>query len=44
MVGKGRDDLVFTDLRGGVLRVSNYRKRVLQKPAPKAGAGQAIPV
>ena len=23
MVGKGRDDLVFTDLRGGVLRVSN---------------------
>ena len=28
MVGKGRDDLVFTDLRGGVLRVSNYRTRV----------------
>lgn len=28
MVGKGRDDLVFTDLRGGVLRNSNYRARV----------------
>ena len=28
MVGKSRDDLVFTDLRGGVLRVSNYRTRV----------------
>lgn len=28
MVGKGRDDLVFTDARGGVLRNSNYRQRV----------------
>ena len=28
MVGKGRDELVFTDQRGGVLRVSNYRTRV----------------
>jgi integrase len=27
MVGKGRDDLVFVTPRGGVLRVSNYRKR-----------------
>lgn len=25
MVGKGRDDLVFTDSRGGVLRGNNYR-------------------
>jgi integrase len=28
MVGKTRDDLVFTDLRGGVLRNSNWRARV----------------
>jgi integrase len=28
MVGKGRDELVFTDLRGGVLRNSNWRARV----------------
>ena len=28
MVGKGRDDLVFTDVRGVVLRVSNYRRKV----------------
>jgi integrase len=27
MVGKGREDLVFTTARGGVLRASNYRKR-----------------
>lgn len=27
MVGKGRDDLVFTTHRGGVLRGSNYRER-----------------
>ena len=30
MVGKGRDDLVFTDMRGGVLRNSNYRARVFE--------------
>lgn len=28
MAGKRRDALVFTDLRGGVLRNSNYRARV----------------
>ena len=28
MVGKGRDDLVFTSGRGEVLRVSNYRRGV----------------
>ena len=28
MVGKARDDLVFTDQRGGVLRNSNWRARV----------------
>lgn len=33
MVGKGRDDLVFTDLRGGVLRNSNYRSRVFEPAA-----------
>jgi len=27
MVGKGREDLVFTTHSGGVLRVSNYRQR-----------------
>ena len=31
MVGKGRDDLVFTDLRGGVLRNSNWRARVFEE-------------
>lgn len=30
MVGKARDALVFTDLRGGVLRNSNYRARVFE--------------
>jgi integrase len=35
MVGRGRDDLVFTDLRGGVLRNSNWRARVFE-PAVKA--------
>lgn len=30
MVGKGRDNLVFTDLRGGVLRNSNWRDRVFR--------------
>ncbi len=30
MVGKGRDELVFTDQRGGVLRNSNWRSRVFE--------------
>jgi integrase len=30
MIGKRRDDLVFTDQRGGVLRNSNWRARVFQ--------------
>jgi integrase len=30
MVGKTRDDLVFTDLRGGALRNSNWRARVFE--------------
>jgi hypothetical protein len=30
MVEKGRDDMVFTDMRGGVLRNSNYRARVFE--------------
>jgi integrase len=30
MVGKERDDLVFTDQRGGVLRNSNWRARVFR--------------
>ena len=36
MVGKGRDALVFTDLRGGVLRNSNWRARVFDRPWPSA--------
>lgn len=35
MVGKSREDLVFTDQRGGVLRNSNWRDRVF-KPAVEA--------
>jgi integrase len=35
MGGKDRDDLVFTDMRGGVLRNSNWRARVFD-PAVKA--------
>lgn len=31
MVGKRRDDLVFTDMRGGVLRNSNFRARVFKR-------------
>lgn len=31
MIGKSRDDLVFTDLRGGVLRNSNWRARVFER-------------
>jgi integrase len=35
MIGKGRDDLVFTDLRGGVLRNSNWRARVFEPAVTK---------
>ncbi|HEX5256597.1 MAG TPA: tyrosine-type recombinase/integrase [Mycobacterium sp.] len=35
MIGKGRDDLVFTDLRGGVLRNSNRRARVFDAVVTK---------
>ena len=35
MVGKGRDELVFTDLRGGVLRNSNWRARVFEPAVQK---------
>jgi integrase len=34
-VGKGRGDLVFTDLRGGVLRNSNFRARVFRPAVEK---------
>jgi integrase len=34
MLGNGREELVFTDLRGGVLRNSNWRARVFE-PAVK---------
>jgi len=35
MVGKGRDELVFTDMRGGVLRNSNRRARVFEAAVSK---------
>jgi integrase len=35
MVGKRRDDLVFTDQRGGVLRNSNWRARVFRPAVAK---------
>jgi integrase len=35
MVGKGRDTLVFTDMRGGVLRNSNWRARVFAPAVAK---------
>ena len=35
MVGKGRDELVFTDMRGGVLRNSNWRARVFAPAVAK---------
>ena len=40
MVGKGRDELVFTDLRGDVLRDSNYRHRVFAPAVAKVPAGR----
>lgn len=38
MVNKGRDDLVFTDQRGGVLRNSNWRGRVFQPAVERCRA------
>jgi integrase len=38
MIGKGRDELVFTDLRGGVLRNSNWRARVFRPVVVKCQA------
>jgi integrase len=35
MIGKGRDALVFTDLRDGVLRNSNWRSRVFDPAVAK---------
>ena len=35
MVDKGRDDLVFTDMRGGVLRNANWRARVFEPTVRK---------
>lgn len=45
MLDKGRDGLVFTDLRGGVLRNSNWRARVFE-PAVQAcqAADKSFPV
>ena len=44
MVGKGHEDLVFVTLRGGVLRVSNYRKRFFTAAVEKCqAADQAFP-
>ena len=38
MVGKARDDLVFNDMRGGVLRNSNWRARVFEPAVRKCQA------
>ena len=38
MVGKARDELVFTDMRGGVLRNSNWRARVFEPAVTKCRA------
>ncbi|MBX7434162.1 site-specific integrase [Mycobacterium sp. Y57] len=44
MVGKGREDLVFTDQRGGVLRNSNWRARVFAPAVTKCQeADEAFP-
>jgi integrase len=38
MVGEGREDLVFTDMRGGALRNSNWRARVFKPAVAKCQA------
>jgi integrase len=44
MVSKSRDELVFTDLRGRVLRNSNWRARVFERAAQKCQhADEAFP-
>jgi integrase len=44
MVGKGRDELVFTDMRSGVLRNSNWRARVFEPAVKKCQkADEAFP-
>ena len=44
MVGKARDALVFTDMRGGVLRNSNWRARVFAPAVAKCQkAGESFP-
>ena len=42
MVGKGRDDLVFTDMRGGVLRNSNWRARVFEPAVDEVPEGRRV--
>ena len=42
MIGKTRDDLVFADQRGGVLRNSNWRARVF-RPAVETCQGRHVP-
>jgi integrase len=39
MVNRSRDDLVFTDMRGGVLRNSNWRARVFEPAVSKCQTG-----
>jgi integrase len=40
MIGKGRNDLVFTDMRGGVLRNSNWHARVFDAAVSKCQRGR----
>lgn len=42
MIGKARDRLVFTDLRGGVLRNSNWRTRVFRPAVQRCQAVDAV--
>lgn len=45
MVGKGTEDLVFTTIHGGVLRVSNYRRRIFSPAVAKCRkTDKAFPV
>jgi hypothetical protein len=40
IIGKGRDDSVCTDVRGGVLRNSNWRARVFDAAVKKLSEGR----
>ncbi|MDP9394864.1 MAG: tyrosine-type recombinase/integrase [Actinomycetota bacterium] len=43
LAGKAPDDLVFTAPRGAVLRLPNFRRRVFDPAARRAGLGGLVP-